>query len=127
MKEKISNILSRNTVITIFLILTLTILGLEYILYQFERNRLIEEEQKFLRFVAEKEEKNLSEWYVDTKISVEVLSKSENFKSLLTSFLKNPNDFRTRTLLDDFFKNEVVDKKLVTVIIYDTSFNRIYS
>jgi PAS domain S-box-containing protein len=127
MKEKISNILSRNTVITIFLILTLTILGLEYILYQFERNRLIEEEQKFLRFVAEKEEKNLSEWYVDTKISVEVLSKSENFKSLLTSFLKNPNDFRTRTLLDDFFKNEVVNKKLVTVIIYDTSFNRIYS
>ncbi len=88
MKEKISNILSRNTIITIFVILTLTILGLEYFLYQFERNRLIDEEQKFLSFVAEKEEKNLSEWYLDNKISSEVLTKSENFKSLLAGYLK---------------------------------------
>lgn len=127
MKEKVSNILSRNTIITIFLILTVTILGLEYILYQFERNRLIEEEQRFLRLIAEKEEKNLSEWYVNTKLSVEVLTKSENFKTLLTGFVRNFNDFRARTLLDDFFKKEVVDKKLVTIVIYDTSFNRIYS
>jgi PAS domain S-box-containing protein len=127
MKEKIENILSRNTIITIFVILTLTILGLEYILYQFERNRLIDEEQKFLRLVAEKEEKNLSEWYVDTKISCEVLTKSENFKGLLLSYLRNQNDLRNRTLLDDFFKKEIVDKKLITIVIYDSSFNRIYS
>ncbi|MGB9664077.1 MAG: PAS domain-containing hybrid sensor histidine kinase/response regulator [Ignavibacteria bacterium] len=127
MKEKISNILSRNTIITIFIILTFTILGLEYFLYQFERNRLIDEEQKFLRFIAEKEEKNLSEWYVDTKISSEILTKSENFKILFTSFLKNPNDFRSRSLLDDLLKKEIVEKKLITIVIYDSSFNRIYS
>jgi PAS domain S-box-containing protein len=127
MKEKISNILSRNTIITIFVILTLTILGLEYFLYQFERNRLIDEEQKFLSFVAEKEEKNLSEWYLDNKISSEVLTKSENFKSLLAGYLKNPNDFRSKSLLDDLLKKEIVEKKLITIVIYDSSFNRIYS
>lgn len=127
MKEKISNILSRNTILTIFIILTFTILGLEYFLYQFERNRLIDEEQKFLRFVAEKEEKNLSEWYVNTKIFSEILTKSENFKNLFTIFLRNTNDFRYKTLLDDFLKKEIVDKKLITIVIYDSSFNRIYS
>ncbi|MCX8056176.1 MAG: PAS domain S-box protein [Ignavibacteria bacterium] len=127
MKEKITSVLSKNTILTVFLILTVLILGLEFLLYHFERNRLIEEEQSFLTFIANNEEKSLSEWYFKTKTFAEVFIKSETFKNLFQSYIKNPNDFRTNTLLTDLFRKEIVEKNLVTVIIYDTNLNPIYS
>lgn len=127
MKEKISSILSKNTVLTIFIILTIIILGLEYLLYQFERNRLIDEEQSFLSFIAEREEKNISEWYFKTKTFSEVFTQSEMFRTTFLSYLKNPGDLKSYNMLTDLFRKEVVDKNLVAVVIYDTSFRKIYS
>lgn len=127
MREKISTALSKNTILTIFVILTLIILGLEFLLYQFERNRLIEEEQSILTFIAEKEEKSISEWYFKTKTFAEVLTQSENFRSIFQSYLRNPNDVRSNNLINDLFRKEIVDKNLVTVVIYDTSLKKVYS
>lgn len=127
MKEKITSALSKNTILTIFIILTLIILGLEFLLYQFERNRLIDEEQTFLSFIADKEEKSISDWYLKTKSFAEVFTQSETFRNIFLSYLRNPNDLRTNNQLNDLFRTEIIDKSLVTVVIYDTSFKKVYS
>lgn len=127
MKEKISSILSNNTILTIFIILTIVILGLEFLLYQFERNRLIDEEQSFLSFIADKEEKNITEWYIKTKTFAEAFTQSEIFRGTFHSYLKNPNDLSPYNNLTDLFRKEIIDKNFVTVVIYDSSFREIYS
>ncbi len=127
MKTRISISLSNNTILVIFIILTIVILGLEFLLYQFERNRLIDEEQLLLRNIAEKEEKNVSEWYVNTKNFTEVITQSELFRTYFNNYIKNPSELRAFKSLNEFFKNIIIDKNLVDVIIYDSTFKKIYS
>lgn len=127
MKEKISSALSKNTILTIFLTLTVIILGLEFLLYQFERNRLIEEEQAFLTFVGDKEEKSISEWYLKTKTFAETFSQSEIFRNVFYSYIRNPNDIKTKNLLNELFRKEIIDKNFVTAVIYDSNFKNIFS
>ncbi len=127
MTDKISSTLSKNTILTIFIILTVIILGLEFLLYQFERNRIIEEQQSFLSFIAEREEKNITLWFSKIKTFAEVFTQSETFRSIFQNYLRNQNDPRTINALNDLFKKEVVDKSLITVTIYDSNLNRVYS
>lgn len=127
MREKIFAFLSKNTILTIFFILTIIVLGLEYLLYHFERNRLIEEEQTFLTYIADKEEKNLTDWFLKTKTFAETFSKSEIFRNLFYRYLSNPNDFNLSNLFNELFHKEIIEKNLITAIIYDANFKKVYS
>lgn len=118
---------TKNTTLIIFIILTLLILGLEFFLYQIEKNRLIEEEQRLLGIIAEKENTNLTDWYFSTKNSIELLSTSENFITKLNGIIRNPSDQKIISNLNDFFRKEVFEKSLLAILILDSDFKKVYS
>ncbi len=119
--------LAKNTILIIFIILTLVILGLEFFLYQIEKKRLIEDEQHLLGIIAEKENTNLADWYYNTKNSVELLSTSENFLINFNGLIRNPSDQKIITNLYDFFRKEVFEKSLLAILILDSDFKKVYS
>ncbi|GEM_PF-1207298 len=125
--EEIKNSRSKNNVLWIFLILTLVVLGLEFLIYQIEQKRIIEDEHKNLTFIAQREERNLLDWYYTHKNFAENLYNSVILRDLVKSISNNPRDARLQLFLDDYFQKEAFEKHFLTVILYDTSLNYIYA
>ncbi len=118
---------SKNTLIVVFIIFTLIILGLEYSLYYFESNRIVDEELKNLSSVAALEEKNVISWLNEINERGQILSSSRNLNNLILSFVKNPTNSNLILQMEDFFESEIAEKKYVAAFICDSLGNTLFS
>lgn len=119
--------LSKNTLLVVFFLFTLIILGLEYLLYYFESNRLIEQEYQNLTRIAQKEESNLIQWYLNQKNYGELLNSTESIRQTLLNIFKDPKDTRLMPIIKGYLNLELNEKKYIAALVLDKNGNVIFS
>ncbi len=127
MTKKQSEPTSKNTLHIIFIIFTLIILGLEYSLYYFESNRIIDEEIENLNSVAVTEEMNVINWYNTIKEKAVNFQSSSLFRKTFVSIIQNPNDAQNQYNASEFLRLEANEKRYIGAFVCDSSGEKIYN
>jgi len=127
MSKKQTEPTPKNTLLIIFIIFTLVILGLEYFLYYFESNRIVDEEIKNLSSVAMTEENNVINWYNDFKEKAVLYKSSTLFRKTFISLVQDPDNASNQQYAAEFLRLEVNEKHFVGAFVCDSTGEKIYN
>lgn len=125
MTKKQADPTSKNTLLIIFIIFTVIILGLEYFLYYFESTRIVDEEIKNLSSVARTEESSVINWYNNYKEKAENLQSSSLFRRTFSSLIQDPQNVTNQNYAAEFLRLEIAEKRYVGTFVCDSAGNKI--